>query len=326
MRVINAAAGIGLGRRLPDRARRRSEPGRAERRGRGLCGSHQPVRHRAGGQPSASRHAGRIEGGHLRFPPSDLPASAPRYDIVVYTRGSANARQRRAAQHRRRRQQASIVNNLLAQFKVINASTVGLAAQRVLRRRAPAVQHSRSRARRGYQRTTAGQHTLDSRGHGHAGRDAADYSRRRSRRRWTRRSSSKGPAGALHAMLLTDNNLPPGPGNARVRVVNASADVAALDVFVDFSKQISALPQNSGASSLELMADPMTGTTFQFSFNVAGTSQTRSDASGGDTDRHARPTRSTSSVRRPRCAGRPHPGQLIARRDSGCRAAQRGPG
>jgi hypothetical protein len=59
-----------------------------------------------------------------------------------------------------------------------------------------------------------------------------------------------------------------------VRVVNATADVAAIDVFVDFSKQISALPQNSGASSLELTADGVTGTSFQFAFNVAGTAQT----------------------------------------------------
>jgi hypothetical protein len=84
----------------------------------------------------------------------------------------------------------------------------------------------------------------------------------------------EGPAGALTATLLSDNNLPPGPGNARVRVVNASADIPSLDVFIDFSKQISALPQNSGASSLELKADSTTGTSFQFSFNVASTSQT----------------------------------------------------
>jgi len=84
----------------------------------------------------------------------------------------------------------------------------------------------------------------------------------------------EGTAGAMQALLLQDNNLPPGPGNARVRVVNTSPDLPAIDVFVNFSKQISGLPQNSGAFSLELTADAVTGTTYQFSFNVAGTSQT----------------------------------------------------
>jgi hypothetical protein len=78
----------------------------------------------------------------------------------------------------------------------------------------------------------------------------------------------------MTAVILTDSNLPPGPGNARVRVVNASADIAALDVFVNFSKQIAGLPRNSGAYALELGADAVSGTTFQFSFNVAGTAQT----------------------------------------------------
>ena len=45
-------------------------------------------------------------------------------------------------------------------------------------------------------------------------------------------------------------------------------------MFVNFSKQISGLPLNSGASSLELAADSVSGTTYQFSFNVAGTTQT----------------------------------------------------
>lgn len=84
----------------------------------------------------------------------------------------------------------------------------------------------------------------------------------------------EGPAGALIAVDFADNNLPPGPGNARVRVVNATADIPSLDVFVNFSKQISGLTSNSGTSSLELSADAVSGTSYQFGFNVAGTSQT----------------------------------------------------
>jgi hypothetical protein len=82
-----------------------------------------------------------------------------------------------------------------------------------------------------------------------------------------------GTAGALKALVLNDNNLPPVSNFARVRFVNGTTDVSALDVYVNFSKQISGLANNSASSGIEFTADPDAGTNYQINFNVAGTSQ-----------------------------------------------------
>jgi len=82
-----------------------------------------------------------------------------------------------------------------------------------------------------------------------------------------------GPAGALQALVLSDNNLPPVSNRARVRLVNGSTDVSVLDVYVNFSKLVSSLAMNAAMSGLEFVADPVAGTTYEFDFNVAGTSQ-----------------------------------------------------
>lgn len=80
-----------------------------------------------------------------------------------------------------------------------------------------------------------------------------------------------GPAGALNALLLADNNLPPPTATANVRFVNSSADVAAFDVYVNFSKQISNLAANTASPYINLAAAAATGTLYEFDFNVAGT-------------------------------------------------------
>jgi hypothetical protein len=82
-----------------------------------------------------------------------------------------------------------------------------------------------------------------------------------------------GTAGALRALVLSDNNLPPAPIRARVRFVNGTTDVSALDIFVNFSRLISGLAMNSASTGLEFTADPVAGTSYEFDFNVAGTSQ-----------------------------------------------------
>ncbi|MEP6941535.1 MAG: DUF4397 domain-containing protein [Betaproteobacteria bacterium] len=193
------------------------------------------------------------------------------YDIVVYTRGSANL-VNVALLSIDGAGTGTIIDSLLSQFKVVNASTVAsplnVFFDGVLR-----LSNIPIAGATGYQRTTAGQHTLRVEATATPGATLLTYSPIL----LPAMDASiilEGPAGSLQAVLLPDNNLPPGPGNARVRVVNATADVAAIDVFVNFSKQISALPQNSGAYSLELTADAVTGTAFQFSFNVAGSAQT----------------------------------------------------
>ena len=89
-----------------------------------------------------------------------------------------------------------------------------------------------------------------------------------------------GSAGALRALVLSDSNLPPVPNRARVRFVNGSTDVSAVDVYVNFSKLISSLAMSSASTGLEFSADPVAGTTYEFDFNVAGTAQSSLKLSG----------------------------------------------
>lgn len=80
-----------------------------------------------------------------------------------------------------------------------------------------------------------------------------------------------GTAGGLSALVLNDNNLPPAVGHARVRFVNSSADFPSLDVYVNFSKQVSNLTVNSASGYIDVTADTTSGTAFEFDFNTAGT-------------------------------------------------------
>ena len=80
-----------------------------------------------------------------------------------------------------------------------------------------------------------------------------------------------GTAGALNALVLQDNNLPPPVATANIRFVNSSADVGAIDVFVNFSKQVSGLAANSASPYFNLTAAASTGTSYEFDFNLAGT-------------------------------------------------------
>jgi hypothetical protein len=82
-----------------------------------------------------------------------------------------------------------------------------------------------------------------------------------------------GPAGALRALVFSDNNLPPVPNRARVRFVNGTDDVSALDVYVNFSRILSGVAMNSASTGLDFTADPVAGTSYEFDFNVAGTAQ-----------------------------------------------------
>jgi len=193
------------------------------------------------------------------------------YEIVVYSRGSGTLPNVMLLAIDSAGS-GTVVDSLLAQFKVINASLVtsplNVFFDGVLR-----LSNIPVAGATGYQRTTKGAHTLTVEATATPGATLLTYTPT-----LTAATDSsvvlEGTAGAMQALLLQDNNLPPGPGNARVRVVNTSPDLPAIDVFVNFSKQISGLPQNSGAFSLELTADAVTGTTYQFSFNVACTSQT----------------------------------------------------
>jgi len=79
-----------------------------------------------------------------------------------------------------------------------------------------------------------------------------------------------GPAGALRSLVLEDDNLPSAANRARVRFVNASPDLAAMDVYVNFAKEFTNVASNTASPYAELVADA-TGTVYEFDFNVAGT-------------------------------------------------------
>lgn len=79
-----------------------------------------------------------------------------------------------------------------------------------------------------------------------------------------------GSPGALRGLVLTDNNLPSPSGRARMRFVNASPDLAAMDVYVNFARQFAGVVSNSSSPYTELIAE-VTGTSFEFDFNLAGT-------------------------------------------------------
>jgi len=80
-----------------------------------------------------------------------------------------------------------------------------------------------------------------------------------------------GPAGALVGTVLNDNNLPPAAGRARIRFVNSSPDLGPVDVYVNFSKQVSGLTTNAASAYVEVTADINLGTAYEFDFNLAGT-------------------------------------------------------
>jgi hypothetical protein len=80
-----------------------------------------------------------------------------------------------------------------------------------------------------------------------------------------------GAAGSLVGTVLADNNLPPATGRARLRFVNSSPNQGPLDVYINFSKQVSSLATNAASAYNEVTADTTLGTAFEFDFNIAGT-------------------------------------------------------
>jgi hypothetical protein len=80
-----------------------------------------------------------------------------------------------------------------------------------------------------------------------------------------------GAAGSMNGVVLLDDNQPPATGSAGVRFVNVSAGISAVDVFVNFSRQVSGLAINTASSYVNLTASALTGTAYEIDFNLAGT-------------------------------------------------------
>jgi len=195
-------------------------------------------------------------------------ANQASYQAVIFTKGSARL-VNVALLTLDGSGTGQFLDNLLAEFKVLNASSVSsplnvLVEGNIVLSNIPFAGISN------YVTTTAGSHNFSVQATATPGANLLTLVATLASATDTSIAIS-GPAGALVALVLTDNNLPPAAGRARVRFANVSPGLGALDVYVNFSKQISGLANNSGSSYIEVTADATIGTAYEFDFNLAGT-------------------------------------------------------
>lgn len=162
-----------------------------------------------------------------------------------------------------------IVDNLVAQYKVINASLVA-SPLNVFVDGSLQLSNIPFAGVSSYQQTATGAHSITVQAQATPGATLLTLNPTLSAASDTS-IALVGSAGALGGVVLADDNLPPAVGSAGVRFVNASSGSPSVDVFVNFSKQVSALTQNTASSYLNLTATAVTGTTYEFDFNVTGT-------------------------------------------------------
>ncbi len=164
----------------------------------------------------------------------------------------------------------ALVDNLLTQYKVVNASLVP-SPLNVFVDGSLQLSNIPYTGVSNYQQTSTGVHnfsfeatatpgatlltlvqTLD-RGHRHL--DRPDRNRRRAGRRWCCRTTTCRRRSST----------------ANVRFVNSSADVAAFDVFVNFSKQVSGLATEQRFGIHQSQRGRLDRNRYEFDFNLAGT-------------------------------------------------------
>ena len=163
----------------------------------------------------------------------------------------------------------SLVDNLLTQYKFINASQVP-SALNIFVDGSLQLSNVPFTGVSNYQKTSSGAHSFSIEATSTPGASLLALSQTLAPATDTSIALT-GTAGALVALVLNDDNLPPPAGTAGVRVVNTSAGGAAFDVFVNFSKQVSGLVVNTASPYLNFNAAANTGTAYEFDFNVAGT-------------------------------------------------------
>ena len=164
-----------------------------------------------------------------------------------------------------------LVDNLLTQYKMVNAS-LAPSALNVFVDGSLQLSNVPFTGVSTYQRTTAGAHTFNIEATTTPGASLLTLAPSLAPATDTAIVVT-GTAGALTTTLYNNPNFPPALGQAIVRFVNSTIDVAALDVFINFSRQVSGLTMNSASAGIALDADPTAGTTYEFDFNVSGTSQ-----------------------------------------------------
>jgi hypothetical protein len=159
--------------------------------------------------------------------------------------------------------------SLLAQFKVLNASSVGSPIN-IFVDGALTLTNVPLAGVSNYVKTHTGSETLSVESSANPGASLLTFMANFS----AATDSSiviSGAAGALQALVLTDNNMPSPVGHARVRFVNASPDIASVDVYVNFALTFSGIVSDSASPYTEVAA-LSTGTVFNFGFNISGTS------------------------------------------------------
>ncbi len=162
-----------------------------------------------------------------------------------------------------------VFQNLLAEFKVINATSVS-SPLNVSVDGALTLSNVPYTGISNYSTTTAGTHTFTVQATSTPGANLTSLINTLNPATDTSFAFS-GPAGALQALVLHDNNLPPAVGHARIRFANVSQDFPSLDVYVNFAKQVSSLTNQSASGYIDVTADTTVGTAFEFDFNTAGT-------------------------------------------------------
>lgn len=161
-----------------------------------------------------------------------------------------------------------VFQNLLSQFKLLNASSIPLV--NVLVDGVLTLANVPFAGVSSYQKVAAGQHNISVQSSATPGADLLTIFANLPSASDTSIVVSGSP-GALQGLVLSDNNLPAAVGRSRVRFVNASPDLVAMDVYVNFVKQFAGIASNSASPYTELTADTTVGTTYEFDFNLAGT-------------------------------------------------------
>jgi hypothetical protein len=162
-----------------------------------------------------------------------------------------------------------VYQNSLSEFKFVNASSVA-APLNVFVDGVLALANVPFAGVSNYQKTTAGTHSVTVQSSATPGAvllslvtnfaSASDSS-----------IVVSGAAGSLQGLVLSDNNMPSGLNRARIRFVNASPDLAAMDVYVNFAKLFSGVTSISSTPYTGLVADALGNTSYEFDFNLAGT-------------------------------------------------------
>ena len=75
-----------------------------------------------------------------------------------------------------------------------------------------------------------------------------------------------GHPGAQSAFAVSDTNLPPPDGRARIRFVNAGSDLVPIDILVNFAKVFTAVESNTASTYIDELED-----TYTITFDIAGT-------------------------------------------------------